>query len=93
MTQIKNEFGSALYRGTNDMVKGIAQEWITAGGSWDDDMVASILCDFTDAELAAECVEGFDLDFIGDDDRTESHMKFNGYGVDDLAAEFREMRQ
>ena len=93
MTQIKNEFGSALYRCTSDMVRGIAAEWITAGGSWDDDMVASILCDFTDADLAAECVDGFGLDFIGDDDRTESHMKFNGYDASDIAAEFREMRQ
>ena len=93
MTYTLNEFQSTLHPSTRHMLASIAEEWITAGGSWDEQTVAKTLHDFTDAELAAECVEGWGLDQDDDDmDSPQSHMGFNDYSHGDLTEAFSDMR-
>jgi len=92
MTRILNEFQSSLYPSTRHMIESIAEEWISAGGSWSKEAIAETLHDYTNDELAAECVEGWGLDFIPDDDSNESHMTFNGYSSGDLSEAFNDMR-
>jgi len=97
MARTEYEFQSTLHRNFSEMVDAIAISWITAGGMNDAEFVAECLQDFTDAELAAECVEGWGLDVVDDDHldykKAKSHMTFNGYTVEHIAAAFREMRQ
>ena len=59
--QPKYEFQSSLYRDAREVADAIAGEWITAGGINSREDQARFLADMTDAELAAEAIEGWGL--------------------------------
>jgi len=90
---VRNEFGSFLYRTTTDMLDAIAEEWLSAGGANSKEMQREFLAEASDAELAIEAIDGWGLNLRGDfyfDD--PSHMEFNEYTADDLAAAFARIR-
>jgi len=88
---IRNEFGSFLYRTTTDMLDAIAEEWLSAGGANSEEMQRAFLADASDTELAIEAIDGWGLDLPGDFGEP-SHMEFNEYAADDLAAAFGRLR-
>ena len=88
--QIKYEFASGLYGCESYMLRAIAETWVTADGANSDEFVAEYLAENTPAEIARECIYGYGLDQDGD--CAQSHMEFNGYGVDDLARAFADLK-
>lgn len=88
----RNEFQSMSYPTTARMLNAIASEYLSAGGLNSEEQQAEFLAASTDAELAAECIWGFGLDRAADIGDEPSHMEFNDYTVDDLAAAFADLR-
>lgn len=101
----KYEFQGCLYRGERAMLDAIAETWLRAGGQNSDKDVAEALAQMTDAQLANECIEGWELDVdernglpVSGDEREDdeyedlSHMGFNQYAKEDLAAAFARFR-
>ena len=97
--RIKYEFASALHSSESSMLDHIAATYITADGANSPRTVAEALATMTDAELARECIEGFELDESDDrcDDYDKTagmlHMEFNGYSIGDLAAAMGRFRE
>ena len=89
---MSNEFGGTSYTTQRAMLTAIAETWITAHGTNPVDFAADSFANFTDAELAADCIEGFGLDIVPDSDAAEAHMTREGYNAADLAAAFAAMR-
>mgnify|MGYP001481419460 CR=1 FL=1 len=87
---IRNQFNGTLYRTTTDMLDAIAEEWVTGCGVWDEDTQRDILDESTDAELAGDAINDWDLARSEDG---PSHMEFNEYSADDLAAAFGRLRE
>lgn len=87
---IQYEFGSIAYRNESDMLAAIAGEWLSAGGMNNEATQAQFLAEYSDADLAAECISEWGLD--RGDDEIESHMEFNSYTAADLAAAFGDLR-
>ena len=62
------EFRSTLYGTPDNLVTAIADAWMGADGSNSAADIASALADYTDAELADECIAAWDLSAICNDD-------------------------
>ena len=99
MTRIKYEFQNFLFRSQGDMLRAMAETWLSSDGSTSEEGQREILAEQTNEQLAAECIEGWGLDEGGDvgsepweleDER--SHMAFNGYDAGMLAAAFADLR-
>lgn len=93
------EFGSTLYRTRADMLAAIAYDWASSGSN--DTAAHKSLAEHTDAELARDCIEAWELDQAVDrgsyDDagelvRDPSHMTDHGYTPVDLTEAFAELR-
>lgn len=85
------EFQSTLFNTVSQMCNAIAGEWLSAGGSNGRDDIESALRDYTDDQLAAECMEGWGLDQeVGDEGQT--WMESRGIDMDDLKAGFARVR-
>lgn len=96
---LPNEFQSAVYRTYDEMITAIAQAWI-----WEDP--AAAFAEATDAELAEECIRGWNLDERSGETQPEdwddadsemvevedSHMEINNYDATDLASGFADLR-
>lgn len=89
---LRNEFQNCIFRSQREMLDTIAEEWLSAGGSNSEETQRAVLADMSDAELAAEAIEGWGLNFPGDFGG-QSHMEFNEYAADDLAAAFERLRE
>lgn len=89
---IRNEFQNSLFRTTTEMLDAIASEFLSAGGTNSEEMQRAFLAEASDAELAIEAIDGWGLDLHGDFDEP-SHMEFNEYTDDDLAAAFGRLRE
>ena len=85
---MSNEFGGTSYTTQRAMLTAIAETWITAHGTNPVDFAADSFANFTDAELAADCIEGFGLDIVPDSDAAEAHMTREHYSAADLAEAF-----
>ena len=55
------EFQSTLFRNANEMHAAIAGEWLSAGGANNDAFQREYLADYSDADMADEAIEGWDL--------------------------------
>ena len=97
--RIKYEFADTLHSSESSMLDHIAAAYLTADGANSPHTVAEALATMTDAELARECIEGFELD--ESDDRCDdydktagmSDMEFNEYTIDDLTAAMGRFRE
>jgi hypothetical protein len=87
-----NEFSGMLYRSQAEMLRAIAEMWITAGGSNSDTDVAAFLASASDDDLAAEAIEAWGLDRPTDYGDGVSHMASEGYSRSDLAGAFADFR-
>lgn len=86
----RNQFAGRLYRTTTDMLDAIAEDWVSGCGAWDEDTQRDILNERTDAELAGDAINDWDLARSEDG---PAHMELNEYTVDDLAAAFGRLRE
>ena len=97
--RLQHEFQNTLHYTESSMLDHIAATYITADGANSPRTVAEALATLTDAELARECIEGFELD--ESDDRCDdydkaagmSDMEFNEYTIDDLTAAMGRFRE
>src|SRR6185295_13432353 len=101
-----NEFAGSLYRNQEAMVDAIAYAWLGSGGICGD-AERKILTEMTDEQLAAECIQGWELDQRSgekewedpaDEDSAEvecadSHMEEQGYDREDLVIAFAKLRE
>jgi hypothetical protein len=87
---VRNEFAGTLYHTTTDMLDAIAEEWVSGCGVWDEDTQRDILDESTDAELAGDAINDWDL---ARSENGPTHMELNGYTADDLAAAFGRLRE
>lgn len=88
------EFGSMLYRKRSDMLDAIALDWASAG-TGNPNTLQKSFNEMTDAELALDCIESWELDKPSDDgdDESQSDMQRYGYDVDDLTSAFADLRE
>jgi hypothetical protein len=88
------EFAGSLYRNEASMLDAIAHDWITAGGSHTQEDVRRILQDFSDNELADDCITEWELDTPPDPNDLDrhSHMMTHYYQASDLTAAFARFR-
>ena len=93
------KFGSMLYDTRADMLAAIAYDWASSGSY--DSAVRESLAHFTDAELARDCIEAWELDqdidcgsydAAGELALDPSHMAHHGYTEVDLAEAFTDLR-
>lgn len=96
-----NEFQSALYPTQARMLDAIAEQWITATGANATSDVLRSLSVMSDAELAAEAIEGWGLDQPAEryhatredgDIEQRSHMQAMDYTAVDLERAFARLR-
>jgi len=91
------EWGDTLFRTKTAMLDAIAEAWVTARGHASPAETRRNFHEATDAELAAQAIDGWGLDqprgrrFSLDDERP-SHMVECGYSVEDLTAAFARAR-
>lgn len=85
----RNQFAGRLYRTTTDMLDAIAEDWVSGCGVWDEDTQRDILDESTDAELAGDAINDWDL---ARSENGPTHMELNEYTADDLAAAFARLR-
>jgi hypothetical protein len=93
---MKMEFGSMLYRSRTEMLRAIAESWMTADGINPPDTVTEFYRIHSDNWLAEECMTGWQL-AVGEDaneyqEAVPSHMERYGYDLDDLTAAFAQYR-
>lgn len=86
------EFQSTLFPSLDSMLNAIAGEWISAGGNNSNEDIRRFFDEATDAELAAEAIEGWGLDRVADFDEEESHKARHDYTAEDLAEAFARIR-
>jgi len=86
---VRNEFAGRLYRTTTDMLDAIAEDWVSGCGVWDEDTQRDILDESTDAELAGDAINDWDL---ARSEGGPTHMELNEYTASDLAAAFGRLR-
>ena len=55
------EFQSTLHGNSSEAHDAVAAEWISAGGLNGKDSILEALNDFTDTEIAAECLDAWDM--------------------------------
>jgi hypothetical protein len=72
---VRNEFAGTLYHTTTDMLDAIAEEWVSGCGVWDEDTQRDILDESTDAELAGDAINDWDL---ARSENGPTHMELNG---------------
>jgi hypothetical protein len=98
---MQHQWTDTLFRTRAAMLDAIAEAWITANGHASPAEVAATLAELTDAELAAEAIEGWglatpadamDAAMLGRPAEGPSHMEREGYSADDLAAAFARLR-
>lgn len=56
------EFGGCLYRTQGDLLRAVAEEWITSGGDYRGTTALANIANETDEHLADECIAGWELD-------------------------------
>jgi hypothetical protein len=83
-----HEFGSTLYRTTDEMLAAIAESWWTANGQNDADSITAMGCSPDGSAEARECIAGWGLDQPGEDGEP-AHMARNEYTEADLAQAMR----
>ena len=89
------EFGSILYRTPREMCDGIAEQWLSAGGTNKLPDMQEALDRLTDEQLADECIEGWGLDEPvdqGDDFPNPTCMQTREAERDDLVTAFQVLR-
>jgi len=91
------QWGDTLFRTRNEMLDAIAEGWATALGHASPAETRRNFHEATDAELAAQAIDGWGLDqprgrrFSLDGERP-SHMAEHEYTAADLAAAFARVR-
>jgi hypothetical protein len=92
------EFGGSLYGNRALVLNAIAGEWMHAGGANTDADILEAFATMTDAELAAECIDGWKLDQSEDngwsgEEAAPSAMERDDWTAEDLAAAFARQRE
>jgi hypothetical protein len=92
------EFGGSLYSNRAMVLNAIAGEWMHAGGANSEADIQEALATFSDAELAAECIDAWQLDRETqaedpEDDDVPSAMERDDWTAEDLAAAFARQRE
>jgi len=84
------QFQSLLYRTRTDMLRAIAEAWITGGEDIATVDVAARCADQSNDEIAAECIRAWALDEPTLDE--PAHMEQCDYSAEDLAEAIGELR-
>jgi hypothetical protein len=98
---MQHQWTDRLFPTRAAMLAAIAEAWLTANGHASPAEVAATLAECTDAELAAQVIEGWglavpadaqDASMLGRPAEGPSHMERYAYSADDLAAAFARLR-
>lgn len=85
------EFGGSLYPNMDQYLDAVASTWIEADGANDDQFIADTLANWSDRELADECIDMWRLDQLGQDGEPSNMQRYD-YTTDELAEAFSRYR-